>query len=206
MTGPGGFGSSIVTYQCCAACPGIYPGGRGAGNWAPRTRKRSEACGGRPGRGGEWAARPLKRPPTTTSTTPSAATTGPRCCGSDTSRNTGNRGRQNAATRRSAQREERPTVQGPVKKPQPNGISHGGGGVQHMAAQLEVPNPTQPNPGVRDALEGGGGYPPPLQGAQPMPSHCPPDAKCQPQWHSQPTVTALATSSNRLPNRCWGRL
>ena len=32
----------------------------------------------------------------------------------------------------------------------------------------------------------GGGYPrppPPLQGAQPMPSHCPPDAKCQPQWH-----------------------
>ena len=26
---------------------------------------------------------------------------------------------------------------------------------------------------------GGGG----LQGAQPMPSHCPPDAKCQPQWH-----------------------
>ena len=29
----------------------------------------------------------------------------------------------------------------------------------------------------------GGGYPPPLQGAQPMPSDCPPDAKCQLQWH-----------------------
>ena len=29
----------------------------------------------------------------------------------------------------------------------------------------------------------GGGPPPPLQGAQPMPSHCPPDTKCQPQWH-----------------------
>ena len=28
-----------------------------------------------------------------------------------------------------------------------------------------------------------GGTPPPLPGAQPMPSHCPPDAKCQPQWH-----------------------
>ena len=30
----------------------------------------------------------------------------------------------------------------------------------------------------------GGRYPPPpLQGAQPTPSHCPPDAKYQPQWH-----------------------
>ena len=29
----------------------------------------------------------------------------------------------------------------------------------------------------------GGGTPRPLQGVQPMPSHCPPDAKCQPQWH-----------------------
>ena len=27
-------------------------------------------------------------------------------------------------------------------------------------------------------------YPPsPVQGPQPMPSHCPPDAKCQLQWH-----------------------
>ena len=31
---------------------------------------------------------------------------------------------------------------------------------------------------------GGGGHTPlPLQGAQPMPSHYPPDAKCQLQWH-----------------------
>ena len=29
----------------------------------------------------------------------------------------------------------------------------------------------------------GGGVPPPLQGAQPMPSHCLPDAKCQLQRH-----------------------
>ena len=36
--------------------------------------------------------------------------------------------------------------------------------------------------GGRDALEGGG-YPPPLQGAQPMPGHCIPGAKCQLQWH-----------------------
>ena len=34
----------------------------------------------------------------------------------------------------------------------------------------------------RDALEGAD-PPPPLQGAQPMPSHCPPDAKCRLQWH-----------------------
>ena len=33
------------------------------------------------------------------------------------------------------------------------------------------------------ALEGEGGLPPPLQGAQPMPSHCTPDAKCQLAWH-----------------------
>ena len=36
----------------------------------------------------------------------------------------------------------------------------------------------------RDALEEGGAPPPPpLQAAQPMPSHCPPDAKCPLQWH-----------------------
>ena len=34
-------------------------------------------------------------------------------------------------------------------------------------------------------------HPPPrLQGAQPTPSHCPPDAKCRLQSHLQPTVTA----------------
>ena len=33
-------------------------------------------------------------------------------------------------------------------------------------------------------LEGGATPPPPpLQGPQPTPSHCLPDAKCQPQWH-----------------------
>ena len=39
-------------------------------------------------------------------------------------------------------------------------------------------------PESRDVLEGGGQPPPPnLQGALPMPSHCLPDGKCQPQWH-----------------------
>ena len=40
--------------------------------------------------------------------------------------------------------------------------------------------------------------PPPLQGAQPTPSPCPPDAKCQPQWHLQPTVTAPNRFGNLL--------
>ena len=31
--------------------------------WAARTRKRGEACGGRPECGGEWAAKTVKRPP-----------------------------------------------------------------------------------------------------------------------------------------------
>ena len=56
----------------------------------------------------------------------------------------------------------------------------------------------------RDALEGGGGGAPLLQGAQPMPSHCPPDTKCQPQFVTdsnrpqqlrQPPPTAYPTAS-----------
>ena len=38
-------------------------------------------------------------------------------------------------------------------------------------------------------------HPPPLQGAQPMPSHCLPDAECQSQWH-------FVTDSNR-PQALW---
>ena len=47
---------------------------------------------------------------------------------SDTSGTTGRSGRQKAATRRNMRREERVTVRGPVKKQQPDGMSHGGGG------------------------------------------------------------------------------
>ena len=48
--------------------------------------------------------------------------------GNDTSKSTGCSGRQNAATRRNMRREDRVTVQGPVKKQQPDGMSHTGGG------------------------------------------------------------------------------
>ena len=59
--------------------------------------------------------------------------------------------------------------------------------------------------GGRDALEGGGGSPPhPLQGAQPMPSYCPPDGtdvtdsnRPQPVWQPPPT-TYLTAPGGRL--------
>ena len=52
---------------------------------------------------------------------------------------------------------------------------------------VSEPEPPPPPPYAcvyvhpRDALEGGEVPPPSLQGAEPMPSHCPPDAKCRPQ-------------------------
>ena len=56
----------------------------------------------------------------------STATTGLRERRNDTSKSTGHSGRQKAATRRNMRREERVTVQGPVKEQQPDGMSHRG--------------------------------------------------------------------------------
>ena len=75
--------------------------------------------GGRGGGAGPQTA------PAATSTAPAHQTTGLRERGNDTSRSTGRSGRQNAATRRNMRREERVTVQGPVKEQQPDGMSHG---------------------------------------------------------------------------------
>ena len=61
---------------------------------------------------------------------PGTPTTGLRERGNDTSKSTGRSGRQNAATRRNMRREERVTVQGPVKEQQPDGMSHRGGGAE----------------------------------------------------------------------------
>ena len=55
-----------------------------------------------------------------------APTTGLRERGNDTSKSTGRSGRQKVATRRNMRREERVTVQGPVKEQQPDGMSHRG--------------------------------------------------------------------------------
>ena len=59
---------------------------------------------------------------------PSTPTTGLRERGNDSSRSTGHSGRQKAATRRNMRSEERVTAQGPVKKQQPDGMSHRGRG------------------------------------------------------------------------------
>ena len=63
--------------------------------------------------------------PATFSAAPAHQTTGLCERGNDTRRSTGRSGRQNAAARRNMQREERVTVQGPVKKQQPDGMSWG---------------------------------------------------------------------------------
>ena len=125
---------------------GTRGGGGGQGTWA--SQKHSETGYGRPVDRGVWTAKTVKRPPPTTSTSsirqllgaadaqtahhchiqhsPNTPSTGLRECGNDTSRSTGRSGRQNAATRRNMRREDRVTVQGPVKEQQPDGTSHGG--------------------------------------------------------------------------------
>ena len=77
-----------------------------ANYWAPLTRKRHTM--------------PIQHSPNT-------PTTGLRERGNDTSKSTGRSGRQKVATRRNMRREERVTVQGPVKEQQPDGMSHRGG-------------------------------------------------------------------------------
>ena len=79
--------------------------------------------------------------PTTTSTTPGTPITGLRERGNDTSRSTGCSGRQKAATRRNMRRGERVTVQGPVKKQQPDGMSHGRGGGADVRSPCHVSPP-----------------------------------------------------------------
>ena len=92
-------------------------------------------------------------PPRHIQHSPGTPTTGLRERGNDTSKSTGRSGRQNAATQRNMRREERVTVQGPVKEQQPDGMSHrrafeppkggapgGGGGLSpDRSRQPEIP-------------------------------------------------------------------
>ena len=89
---------------------------------------------------------------------PNTPTTGLRERGNDTSRSTGRSGRQNAATRRNMRRGERVTVQGPVKKQEPDGMLHRGGG------------------------EGARTNPPPSRGRKPI-SPQPPTWRCSSEGH-----------------------
>ena len=82
-----------------------------------------------------------------------------------------------------------------VRDPTCTGPGGGGGGGHGAGRPVGVPwgrtagtpdNKTaaaRPPATPSDALEGGRVPPPCIQGAQPMPSHCPPDAKCEPRWH-----------------------
>ena len=84
---------------------------------------------------GEWAAKPVNRPPQQPAQPPVRQLLGTATAETTPQRNTGRSGRQNAATRRSTRTEERATLKGRVKKQQPNGMSHGGGG-SHTAHPL----------------------------------------------------------------------
>ena len=115
----------------------------GGGGGSHTETQREVGCG-RPEDGGGWTAKTVKRPrqqpaqpqyanaqtahPATSSTAPAHQTTGPRERGNDTSQSTGRSGQQNAATRRYMRRGERVTVQGPVTKQRPDGMSHRGSG------------------------------------------------------------------------------
>ena len=120
--------------SACSGRPGQHV--EEQGTCASRTRKRSEAGCGRPEDGGVWATKTVKRPPQQPAQphgtschiqhSPGTPTTGLHERGNDTSRSTGRSGRQKAATRRNMRREERVTVQAPVKKQQPDGMLHMG--------------------------------------------------------------------------------
>ena len=138
------------------------------GAWA--AQKHSEAGYGQPVDRGVWTAKTVKRPrqqpahpqyanywaPLTrkrhtmphsaqfqhANYSPGIPTTGLRERGNDTSKSTGRSGRQKVATRRNMRRDERVTVQGPVKEQQPDRMSHRGQTVgersstlQHIASQ-----------------------------------------------------------------------
>ena len=55
--------------------------------------------------------------------------------GNDTSKSTGRSGRQKATTQRNMRREERVTIQGPVKEQQPDGMSHRGAGPPPLSSK-----------------------------------------------------------------------
>ena len=81
--------------------------------------------------------------------------TGLRKRGNNTSRSTGRSGRQKAATRRNMRREERGTVQGPVKEQQPDGMSHRGGLSDPLWPR--PPDVAQKPPNVSNGVPIGGG-------------------------------------------------
>ena len=153
-----------------------------ANYWAPLTRKRH-------------TPRHIQHSPNT-------PTTGLRERGNDTSRSTGRSGRQNAATRRSMRREERVTVQGPVKEQQPDGMSHRGGGARAIdqtgqAVFLRSLQPRPPPPPRR-----------PRSAFLPTPRALPPRNRALPLCTGQPrpSTDCPPPPPSQRPRRGRGRL
>ena len=103
------------------------------GAWTAKTVKRPRQQPAQPQYANYWGPLTRKRHttphPAQPRHSPGTPTTGLRERGNDTSKSTGRSGRQKAATRRNMRREERVTVQGPVKKQQPDRMSHRGAGL-----------------------------------------------------------------------------
>ena len=110
------------------------------GTWASRTRKRSAAVDGL--RTEVCGQQIQSNDPHNIQHSPNTPTTGLRERGNDNSKSTGRSGRQNAATRRNMRRDERVTVQGPVKKQPSDGVSHRG------SAGSSPPPPNAPDKGT----------------------------------------------------------
>ena len=130
------------------------------GTWATRTQKHSEAGCGRPVDRGAWTVKTVKRPrqqpahpqyanywaPLTRkrhtvphSAQPQHTNYWAREHGNNTSKSTSRSGRQKAATRHNMRREERVTVQGPVKEQQPDRMSHRGSEKQPVRWVFQLP-------------------------------------------------------------------
>ena len=125
------------------------------GTWASRTQKHSEAGYGRPVDRGVWTAKTVKRPRQHPAHPQYANYWAPLTRKRHTLPHSAQPqhtnywgGRQNATTRRNMRREDRVTVQGPVKEQQPDGMSHRrgvGGWVGHNPRKATIaPPPPKP--------------------------------------------------------------
>ena len=110
--------------------------GCGGGGGAAKTVKRPPQRPVQPPYANYWAPLTRKRHIRHIQHSPGTPTTGHRRRRNDTSRSTGRSGRQNAATRRNVRREGRVTVQGPVKKQQPDGMSHRGANTWWLSEEM----------------------------------------------------------------------
>ena len=126
-------------------------------------------------------------------------TIGLRKRGNDTSKSTGRSGRQNAATRRNMRREDRVTVQGPVKKQQLDGMSHGGGADAFRNGQQPSSRRAKGVAPLRALCKASGAAPP-----VPPPSHAG-DPRAKAAFGSEPSRNGGLCTGHPPPRRSWRR-